>query len=526
MVEASEDVEVAAAPPKARSPLGVSLGRFWEKRGARWSCYAVLGFMLLGVYAPFLASDAALVWWDERGLRFPVLGDLFNVWSYPQRHDLLFNILALLLPVFAITWWALRKRWGVQLRLGVFALISAVAWIACQLPLFAPLSEGADRRAAWDRREQTDGSYATLRHLRAMEQPGLVTPSRDDVVIAPDGTAVTVVMVDREAGVVGLKRGDRLPIAELRAAPIAGDMLIAEDGAEVRVQFVKASEGVAVVRAAGGGVGGERRELPLSSLRTPERTLVLVPLVPHDYGEPYAGSGLLRPGEANPVSGATFWLGTDLIGRDVLSLMLFGARISMTVGLLSTGIAMLIGVVVGAVSGYFGGWVDLVLQRIVEIMMTFPTFILILIVVSVFGRNIFVIISVIGLVGWAGTARLTRGEFLSQMGREYVLACQALGLPRWRIMFRHILPNAMTPLLISASFGIAGAVLSESGLAFLGLVESTTPSWGLILNSGRDKIEYPHLLYAPGIAIFILVYTLNIIGNGLREAFDPKGAGR
>jgi peptide/nickel transport system permease protein len=217
-------------------------------------------------------------------------------------------------------------------------------------------------------------------------------------------------------------------------------------------------------------------------------------------------------------------LGTDQIGRDILALMLFGARISMTVGLLSTGIAMCIGVVIGAVSGYFGGWIDILLQRIVEIMMTFPAFILILIVVSIFGRNIFFIVAVIGLVGWAGTARLTRGEFLSQMGREYVLACQALGLPRWRIMFRHILPNALTPLLIAASFSIAGAVLAESGLAFLGLVESTTPSWGLILNSGRDKIEYPHLLYAPGIAIFILVYTLNTIGNGLREAFDPRGA--
>jgi peptide/nickel transport system permease protein len=185
-------------------------------------------------------------------------------------------------------------------------------------------------------------------------------------------------------------------------------------------------------------------------------------------------------------------------------------------------VSFLIGLLIGAASGYFGGWVDLVPQRITEIMMCFPTFILILTVVAMLDRDIFKIMLVIGLTGWAGTARLVRGEFMVHAVRDYVTAVEALGLPRWRIMFRHILPNAVAPLLISLTFGIAGSVGAESALSFVGLGDPSAPSWGVLLEQGRENIRYPWLIYTPGLAIFAIVMTLNLLGNNLREAIDPK----
>jgi peptide/nickel transport system permease protein len=155
-------------------------------------------------------------------------------------------------------------------------------------------------------------------------------------------------------------------------------------------------------------------------------------------------------------------------------------------------------------------------------MMCFPTFILILIVVAMMGRDLFLIMAVIGLTSWAGTARLVRGEFMAQSVRDYVLAAEAMGLPRWRIMLRHILPNTFAPLLISLTFGIAGSIGSESGLAFVGLGDPTTPSWGILLEQGRQNIRYPWLIYTPGLAIFIIIMTLNLLGNRLREAVDVR----
>ncbi len=246
--------------------------------------------------------------------------------------------------------------------------------------------------------------------------------------------------------------------------------------------------------------------------------------VPHRFDRPYAGAVLRPPLSLNPVTGAHFWLGSDANGKDVLAYLLFGARISLTIGLVATGISMVIGTILGAISGYFGGLTDLLIQRLVEIMMCFPTLILVLSIVAMLGRDIFIIMVVLGLTSWAGTARLVRGEFLAQAVRDYVLAAESIGLTRWRIMFRHILPNALTPLLISATFGIAGSVLTESGLAFIGLGDINAASWGVMLDQGRSFIRYPWIIYAPGIAVFLLVSALNLVGSALSDALNPKGA--
>lgn len=254
-----------------------------------------------------------------------------------------------------------------------------------------------------------------------------------------------------------------------------------------------------------------------------KRSFAIFALIPHRADAPYEGLVLKPPGTVNPATGARMWAGTDSAGFDVAARMIFGTRISLTIGFLATGLAMAIGLVIGAAAGFFGGLVDLLLSRLIELMMCFPTFVLILVVVAMTSRDIFIITLVIGLTGWAGTARLVRGEFLAQASRDYVLAGRAIGLSSTRLMFRHILPNCAGPLLISATFGVAGSVSLESGLAFIGLGDPNVPSWGMILDQGRANINDAWLIYVPGFAVFLLVVSLNLLGQAINRALDPRG---
>jgi peptide/nickel transport system permease protein len=215
-------------------------------------------------------------------------------------------------------------------------------------------------------------------------------------------------------------------------------------------------------------------------------------------------------------------LGCDLNGRDVAARLLYGTRISLTIGLVAVAIYVTIGVILGSLAGYYRGRVDLWISRLVEVMICFPTMFLLLTIVAIFeSRSIFLIMAAIGLVGWPGVTRLVRGEFLRQSSLDYVTAAKALGLPERRVIFGHLLPNCVGPVLVSATFGIAGAILTESGLAFLGLGDTTAASWGQMLNSGRSEGQW-HLIVAPGFAIFFVVTVFNLLGEGLRDALDPK----
>lgn len=221
---------------------------------------------------------------------------------------------------------------------------------------------------------------------------------------------------------------------------------------------------------------------------------------------------------------AEFPLGTDRLGRDVLSRLLYGGRVSLWGGFVAVGISISIGALLGLVSGYFGGLVDEIVMRFVDIMLCFPSFFLILAVVAFLEPSLFNIMVVIGLTSWMGVARLVRAETLTLREREFVSAARLAGTSTWRIMTRHILPNAMAPVTISAILGIGGAILIESGLSFLGLgVQPPQASWGNMLMDGKSVIEEASWLSLfPGLAILITVLGYNLLGESLRDFLDPR----
>jgi peptide/nickel transport system permease protein len=245
---------------------------------------------------------------------------------------------------------------------------------------------------------------------------------------------------------------------------------------------------------------------------------LFAPLIaPHNPVEPDLKNILLSPSFSHP-------FGTDMLGRDVFSRVIYGSRVSLLVGFVSVGIATLLGLLVGAISGYYGGIVDEVIMRFVDLMMCFPTFFLILAVIALLEPSIWNIMIVIGLTSWMGIARLVRAEILSIKGKEYVLAAKAMGLSHMRIIFSHVLPNAFSPVYVVATLGIGGAILTESALSFLGIgVQPPTPSWGNILTQAKDNIEVAWWLSLyPGLAIFLTVMGYNLLGEGLRDMFDPR----
>lgn len=240
-------------------------------------------------------------------------------------------------------------------------------------------------------------------------------------------------------------------------------------------------------------------------------------LAPYDPYEINVEEILNPPSVAHP-------FGTDPLGRDVLSRVIWGARVSLWVGFVAVGIAIFVGIAIGALAGFYAGAIDAFLMRLVDIMLAIPTFFLILAVIVILEPSIWNIMIVIGLTGWMGVARLVRGQFLAIKEMDYVTAARTLGARDLRLMVRHILPNALSPVYVAAVLGVAGAILTESALSFLGIgVQPPKASWGSILTAGKDNIEIAWWLSVfPGLAIFVTVLGYNLLGEGLRDALDPR----
>jgi peptide/nickel transport system permease protein len=224
---------------------------------------------------------------------------------------------------------------------------------------------------------------------------------------------------------------------------------------------------------------------------------------------------------------STYLLGTDDLGRDLLSGVLWGARVSLLVGLLAALTSTLIGLIVGSASGYYGGWADDLLMRLTEFFLVIPRFFLALIIVALFGSSIWNIIFVIGILSWPATARLVRAEFLSLREKEFVEGVRAIGAPDRRIILRHMLPNAGPPIVISGSLQIARAILMEAGLSFLGLGDPNQMSWGIMLYNAQRFLRHAWWTATfPGLAIFFIVMGFNLVGDGLNDALNPKQKGK
>lgn len=218
-------------------------------------------------------------------------------------------------------------------------------------------------------------------------------------------------------------------------------------------------------------------------------------------------------------------LGTDNKGRDMLAMLISGARVSLQIGLLATLIAVILGTIIGVVSAYSGGWVDNVLMRFTDVMMTFPFFLLLVFIIFIFGPSLFFIVLVIGLTGWTGTARLVRSEALSLRTREFIMASRALGAGDRRIIFAHLVPNVISLVIVIATLSIPGVILAEAALSFIGLGDPTLPSWGAVLKAGQQTLDTAWwVAVEPGIMLFLTVLAFNFLGDGLRDAFDPKSS--
>ena len=254
---------------------------------------------------------------------------------------------------------------------------------------------------------------------------------------------------------------------------------------------------------------------------TAEYTITVQPfsLAPYDPNEMYAGPTNAGPSPAHP-------FGTDWAGRDQFSRVLVGGRFSLSIGVVAVSLALLVGVPLGAIAGYFGGWIDEVVMRLVDTLYAFPFLVLAIAVVAVVGQGYWNVVAALALTGWVGYARLLRGEILSIREREYVTAAKALGIPDRRVIARHVVPNAVAPVVVQATLNVGTVVLAAAALGFLGLgLDPSTAEWGSMLADGRETLAggHWHLTVFPGLAIFLFVMAINLVGDGVNDALDPRG---
>lgn len=474
-------------------------GQFRKNRLSVWALRLLAALFLLAIFAPVLCTSSPFylsvpadnpyaVAHRSEGHeipRFPWFTDLFDHNRFPSGVDLFFNLfLVCIVPVFLLGRLARgrTRRWAFL----AFGILFVATYVAILLPV-GPL---------YYSRPKID--YLEIR-----------TPELDlaraDVKLRRYGKRVDAARLLLEGADARLADTGLAASAKSNAE---ADRLAALDRIESTEREIRKWEG--------------RRAAAREMKADPKFTTTML-LPPIGYHHKDNDESLVV--EAPTLAGGWgTWhpLGTDRNGRDVFALILYGTRVSLTIGVVAVSIYCTIGTILGSLMGYFGKSVDMLGMRAVEIMMCFPMLPFILILVAVTGqKNIFMIMFAIGIIGWTGAARLVRGQFLTERGLDYVFAARALGIPQRRIVFKHILPNAIHPIFVTATFGIAAAILMESSLAFLGLGDPEVPSWGQVLLQGRETKEI-WLIHSPGFAIFFTVTILNLVGEGLRDALDPK----
>lgn len=475
---ASGAAAVPQAEPRsfAARVLGDTLATSGAKLGSAW----VLLLILISVFAPLLASSHPLLMHTKDG-----------GWSSPLLKHLDAVDTFWLVTFFTACSVAFLKRWPWPRKLGFCSVLSLAALLLALRPALAN----------WAHEQQ----YSTLTSLLSPARAWLWTVP---VAVIAAGVGLRMIWARSETPAQRVNPSAPASAAlSLWLALVLLGMLLWPPMPPQRTIYSSYREDMKSGRIT-------------FALHAP------IPFSPTDYLRDQPEHRLKAPWWAAasdaPERSHGHWLGTESNGADLLSRLIHASRIALTIGLISTGIAMVIGVVIGGLMGYFSGIVDIIGMRLVEIFEAIPTLSLLIIFVSFFGRNIYMMMVIIGLTGWTGDCRFVRAEFLRLRKQDFIQAARACGLPLHSILFRHMLPNAVAPVLVSASFSVAGAILAESSLSFLGLGLVDEPSWGELLNQAQHGGSFNWWLATfPGMAIFLTVFAYFMLGESLRDALDP-----
>ncbi|MBI3829095.1 MAG: ABC transporter permease [Planctomycetes bacterium] len=538
--------EPATAPAPVQAPLQTEPLSYWSLVGKQFrrnsmavvSAWMILVLFLLSTWAPLLCEGRPLVWCKDGQTTYPLLRWFCAPTSSIFTVDYLFNYFASLSLTLPLSW--LFVRWRMRGRHAPRAVrnrrLLQASLVACLVALLPFIGPGSYERQATEAELKANPAQKILTEYHVFRRWKLDAPEY---------------LKNRER--LDAAMGDYAIFPLAAQDPLATSSQILNPPG-VYVQF----ENKCYYQTGPGYLAAPNANIPLISMEavleeTKEKGAYRI------AGQPEGVRVLFSPSKDDPAPGQKVWLygevlrtgagtfdflvagarplptpplrvrhllGTDEQGRDVLARLLHGGRISLSVGLVAVALSALLGVIIGGLAGYYRGWVDIAISRLIEIVICFPTFFLILTIIAVMEeRNIILVMVVIGATSWTGMARLVRGEFLKLVDQDFVHAARALGCSGRRVMFRHILPNAMGPLLVTLAFAVAGAVFIESSLSYLGFgAPPPTPSWGEMVRQGMSHVMEGAwwLMFFPGFMIFLTLCVYNLAGEGLRDAMDPR----
>lgn len=482
---------------------------FYRQRLGRWAMYVFLFFCLVGVFAPFLASSRPLFVVYNGEAYFPLFRYLFYSGFYTKRLDIFFNLLIITLPLFVICMKVLHGSWRNRTAIAIILLQFFAFAFYAYYPTKDPASDpqlNKEREIAikshsvelpnWDFDLKFMSPYAklnlVLRYRQRLAQQEALLPFLPAFTAGTGKTTLpTLWQIDRDNEQAQIDN-DKNTMAQKPNSPMFHE-------AQRNLQYIM-----------------DRRQW--LEIQNSLITLDIMPLLSPFHWEDDAG------GQQALNQYVPWWDLTRINRKDLLAALIFGVRISLVVGITAVALALLIGVPIGAYAGYYGGKFDIIVSRLLEIWEAMPVFFMLLMVVAILqSKSIFLVISVIGLFSWTGFSRYVRGEFFKQRNLAYVEACHALGFRDGYIMFKHILPNAVPPVLTLMPFAMMAAITSEAGLSFLGLGEEGSCSWGVLMDEGRTAFpQESYLLWPPAILLTILLVAIAIIGDRLRDSLDPK----
>jgi peptide/nickel transport system permease protein len=483
--------------------------QFKRHRYGYFALYVVFFFCLVGVYAPFLASSKPLWVYYEGQWYFPLFRYLFYTGFYTKNIDIFFNLLIFFFPASLAAWVLFRQR-----PRYCFIALSLLAVLDISCFLYLVLSPNKDPTAS---------SQLVLKRQEALKAHSLPDWTFDLNYMTPYAKLNLLIReqqrLEQKKNLEPYEKAyndyAKAPLPSLWEIEHRNEM---EDNLRQKEVMESAPAASASFHYAAAKVKYNEERRNWFTENIPKLKFEAMPLVRHFHWEDDAG------GEQSLNQFLPWWDLTRINRKDLMAALIFGVRISLVVGITAVGIALIIGIPIGAYAGFYGGGFDIIVSRLLEIWESMPTFFMLLFIVAITqSKTIFLVIAIIGIFGWTTFSRYIRGEFFKQRNLPYVEACKALGFRDPYIMFSHILPNAIPPVLTLLPFAMMGAITSEAGLSFLGLGEEGSCSWGVLMDEGRRAFPgESYLLWPPAILLTVLLVAIALVGDALRDALDPK----